>query len=79
MSTKTAAALRFTLSGPGTDKGYETAGAAISAGITAAEKLRKTEGTFYVRDSNGEVVGKVEHDAKGRTFAERVKFIGAVA
>lgn len=79
MTSKTATRLRFTLSGPGVDKSYETAGAAISAGITAAEKLRKTEGTFYVRDFNNEVVGKVEHDAKGRTFIDRAKFIGAVA
>lgn len=77
MPTKTAARLRFTLSGPGIDRSYETAGVALSAALTYAERLRKTEGTFYVRDLDGTVVGSVVHDAKGRTFMDRAAFVGA--
>jgi hypothetical protein len=76
VATKTGAALRFTLSGPGIDKSYETAGVALSAGITAAERYG-AEASFYVRDVDGTMVGRVERDEDGRVTIERAKFIGA--
>lgn len=77
MSTKTAGrALRFTLSGPGIDKTFETAGVALSVAITRAEHHDEA-GSFYVRDLDGSVVGRVERDRDGNVRVERAKFIGA--
>ncbi len=56
---------RPTLSGPGVDRTYESAAVALSAAITYAERLRRTPGTFYVRDPSGTVVGRVEHNEHG--------------
>jgi hypothetical protein len=76
VATKTGVALRFTLSGPGIDKSYETAGVALSAAITAAERYG-SETTFYVRDLDGTVVGTVERHKDGRVSIQRASFIGA--
>jgi hypothetical protein len=76
--TSTKRATRFTLSGPGIDKSYETAGVGISAAITAAERYG-AEATFYVRDLDGTMVGRVERDQDGRVTIERASFIGATA
>ena len=74
MTAKTAASLRFTLSGPGIDKSYETAGVAVSAGITYADH-REDDATFYVRDFDGKVVGTITH-VEGETFINVAEFIG---
>jgi hypothetical protein len=76
MAAQTKAALRFTLSGPGIDKSYETAGVALSAAITAAERYG-SESAFYVRDVDGTVAGRVERDQDGRVTIGRASFIGA--
>lgn len=75
MAAKTAARLRFTLSGPNIDKTYETAGVAVSAAITIADHSPE-DATFYVRDLDGTVVGTVTR-LKGVTVIETAKFIGA--
>ena len=75
MPTKTAARLRFTLSGPGVDKTYETAGVAISTAITHADH-HPEDATFYVRDFDGSIVGTVTRE-KGETFIARAEFIGS--
>ena len=75
MSTKTAGQLlRYTVSGPGTDKSYETAGVALSAAITAAEH-HVGAATFYVRDLGGDVVYRVEHDEHGATKVHRTRAV----
>lgn len=76
MPTKTPPRLRFTLSGPGIDKTYETAGVAISAAITRAEHHDEAA-TFYVRDLDDSVVGRVERDENGIVTIHRATFIGA--
>lgn len=76
MATKTPARLRFTLSGPGIDKTFETAGVALSRAITAAEHHDEAA-TFYVRDLDDTVVGRVERDENGFVTVERAKFIGS--
>ena len=70
MATKTAAA--FTVSGPDTDKSYESAGAATSAAITVASRA-KFPVTLYVRDADGEIVARVESDGRGnvQTYGAR--------
>lgn len=79
MAAKAKALLRFTLTGPDVEKTYETAGQALSVAITYADRLGKHDGTFYVRDLDNTVVGRVEHNENGDTFVYRDKFIGAAA
>lgn len=74
-AAKAAARLRFTLSGPGVDKTYETAGVALSAAITRADHHHEAA-TFYVRDLDDTVVGTVERDEHGHVTINRAKFIG---
>ena len=75
MATKVAAHFRFTASGPGLDKTYETAGAALSVAITRADHHDEAA-TFYVRDFDDTVVGKAERDEHGVVTVWRAEFIG---
>ena len=79
MARKKDELLRFTLSGPGIVKTFETVGVALSWAITAAERVGKTEATFTVRDFDGTVVGSVARDKHGHTFVDRAKFVGTRA
>lgn len=66
----TAVKHRYTVSGPGVDKTYETAGVALSAAITRAEH-HGADASFYVRDFDDSVVARVDHDTDGNTTIYR--------
>jgi hypothetical protein len=60
---------RFTVSGPGVDRRAISAEVGLSLATTLASRLG-VEGSFYVRDAQGEITGRAERDPLGvvRTY-----------
>lgn len=66
--------MSLTLSGPDVDVRFPAQyglGAALSRAVTEAERARLDEASYYVRDQNGDVVGRVDR-TKGTTLVRRI-------
>jgi len=57
----------YTVTGPGVDKTVSGAGIGLSAALTFASRATRkgVEGSFYVRDPDGKVVGRADSDGTG--------------
>lgn len=64
----------FTVTGPEVNAPYGDLGPALSRSLTEASKAGRREEpvTFYVRDRDGDIVGRSETDADGVTRTWRL-------
>jgi hypothetical protein len=66
---------KFTVTGPGVEATATASALGLSKAINFASRASKagTEGSFYVRDSKGEVVGRTDADGLGNVnvYGER--------